>query len=76
MIIFLLIFFAKINYSKVVEHLGFKYIVVKEVIHIRRVLIKCISTNLMIVDLLTKGLPSKIFVGHVKCTNIMSVNNY
>jgi len=36
--------------------------------------IKHISTDLMIVDPLTKGLSPKLFVGHVKNMNIMSTS--
>ena len=42
-----------------------KYLSVKEEVQKHRVLIEHISTNLMIADPLTKGLPPKTFIGHV-----------
>jgi len=48
-----------------------KYFVVKEKVQKRRVSIEHISTNLMIADPLTKGLPPKLYVGHVKNMDIM-----
>jgi len=59
-------------YSKGVKHMELKYFVVKEEVHKRKVSIEHISTNLMIVDPLTKGLPPKLYAGHVKNMNIMS----
>ena len=47
-----------------------KYFVVKEEVHKQRVSIKHINTKLMIADLLTKGLPPKIFNDHIKRTSI------
>jgi len=41
-----------------------KYFVIKKEVYKQKVLI--ISTNLMIIDPLTKGLSSKIFSTHVK----------
>jgi len=43
-----------------------KYFVVKEEVQKRRVSIEHISTDLMIVNPLTKGLPPKLYAGHVK----------
>jgi hypothetical protein len=43
-----------------------KYFVIKKEVHKQRVLIEHISTNLMIIDPLTKGLSPKIFSNHVK----------
>ena len=51
-----------------------KYFVFKEEVQKHRVLIKHVSTELMIVDPLTKGLPSKVFTGHVKNMDIMIVD--
>jgi len=51
-----------------------KYFVVKEKVQKRRVSIEHISTDLMIVDPLTKRLPPKLYVGHVKNMGIMSTN--
>jgi len=49
-----------------------KYFVVKEEVKKRRVTIKHISTDFMIVDPLTKGLPPKLYVVYVKNMGIMS----
>ena len=43
-----------------------KYSAIKEEFQKQRVSIEHISTNLMIVDPLTKGLPPKTFTGHVE----------
>ena len=49
-------FFKNDKYSKGAKHMELKYFVVKEEVQKHRVLIEHISTNLMIVDPLTKGL--------------------
>ena len=46
--------------------MNIKYLSIKEEVHKHKVLIEHIGTNLMIADPLTKGLPPKIFVGHVE----------
>lgn len=51
-----------------------KYFAVKKVIHKHKVSMEHISTNLMIVDPLTKGLQSKVFGGHVENVSIISTN--
>ena len=56
------------------QHKELKYFVVKEKVQKRRVSIEHISTDLMIVDPLTKRLPPKLYVGHVKNMGIMSTN--
>ena len=43
-----------------------KYLVVKEEVQKQRVSIEHISTNLMVADPLTKGLPPKTFNEHVE----------
>ena len=48
-----------------------KYLVFKEEVHKQRVSIKHISTNIMVANLLTKGLPSKAFIGHVERMGII-----
>jgi len=53
-----------------------KYFAVKEEVHKQRVSIEHISTNLMIADPLTKGLPSKTFIEHVKNMSIIVINDY
>jgi len=66
------VFFSKNDkYSKGAKHMELKYFVVQEEVQKRRVSIEHISTYLMIADPLTKGLPPKLFVGHVKNMGIM-----
>lgn len=48
-----------------------KYLLMKEEVHKQKVSFKHIGKDLMIVDLLTKGLPSKTFVSHVEKMGIM-----
>ncbi|PKU63193.1 Retrovirus-related Pol polyprotein from transposon TNT 1-94 [Dendrobium catenatum] len=60
------VFFSKNNkYSKGVKHIELKYFAVKEEVQKQRVSFKHISTNFMIADPLTKGLPPKTFHEHV-----------
>ena len=60
------VFFSKNDkYSKGAKHMDLKFLTVKEEVQNRRVSIKHIGTELMIVDPLTKGLPPKTFSGHV-----------
>ncbi|XP_074559190.1 secreted RxLR effector protein 161-like [Curcuma longa] len=69
------VFFSKNDkYSKGAKHMELKYFAVKEEVQKHRVLIEHISTNLMIADPLTKGLPPKIFSGHVESMGIMSTS--
>jgi len=51
-----------------------KYFAVKEEVQKRKVSIEHISTDLMIADPLTKGLPPKLYAGHVKNMGIMSTS--
>jgi len=51
-----------------------KYFVVKEEVQKRRGSIGHISIDLLIDDPLTKGLPPKLYVGHVKNMDIMSTS--
>jgi len=61
------VFFSKNDkYSKGAKHMELKYLVVKEEVHKQRVSIEHISTNLMVADPLTKGLPPKTFNEHVE----------
>ena len=70
-----IVFFSENNkYSKGAKHMELKYFVVKEEVQKHRVSIEHISTNLMIVDPLTKGLPPKVFTGHVVNMGIMSAS--
>ena len=52
-----------------------KYFAVKEV-HKQRVLIEHISTNLMITDPLTNGLPPKTFIEHVENISIIVIEDH
>ena len=64
------VFFSKNEkYSKGAKHMDLKYLSVKEEVH--KVLIEHISINLMIAKPLTKGLPPKIFIGHVERMGVM-----
>ena len=66
------IFFSKNDrYSKGAKHMDLRYLSVKEEVKKLKVLIVHISTNLMIADLLTKGLPPITFSGHVEHMGIM-----
>jgi len=69
------VFFSKNDkYSKGAKHMELKYFAVKEEVQKRKVSIEHISTDLMIADHLTKGLPPKLYVGHVKNMGIMSTS--
>ena len=60
------VFFSKKDkYSNSAKHMELKYLTVKEEVQKQRVSIEHISTQLMIVDPLTKGLPPKTFKEHV-----------
>jgi hypothetical protein len=60
------VFFSKNDrYSNGAKHMELKYFVVKEEIEKQRVSIEHITTTLMIVNPLTKGLPLKTFKEHV-----------
>ena len=66
------VFFSKnYKYSKGAKYMDLKYLSVKEEVQKHRVSIEHIGTDLMIADPLTKGLPPKIFVGHVKRMGII-----
>ena len=53
-----------------------KYFVVNEEVHKQRVSIEHISTNLMITDLLNKGLPPKTFIKHVESMDIIVIDDH
>ena len=60
------VFFSKNDkYSNGAKHMELKYFSVKEEVQKQRVSIEHISTLLMVVDPLTKGLPPKTFKEHV-----------
>jgi len=62
------------KYSKGAKHTKLKYFVVKEEVQKHKVSIEHISTDLMIVDPLTKGIPPKTFIGHVVNMGIKSTS--
>ena len=47
------------------EHIDIKYLAIRERVKEMKVVIEHISTELMIVDPLTKGMPPKYFKDHV-----------
>ena len=66
------VFFSKNDkYSKGAKHMEIKYLSVKEEVQKQRVSIEHISTNLMIANPLTKGLPPKTFNEHVERMGII-----
>ena len=72
-----IVFFSKSDkYSKGVKHMELKYFVVKEEVHKQRVSIEYISTNLMIVDPLTKGFLPKTFTEHVESMSIIVIDDH
>lgn len=54
------------------KHIDIKFLVVKERVQSRQVSREHISTNSMIADLLTKGLPPKVFHEHMVHMGIFS----
>ncbi|XP_074282695.1 secreted RxLR effector protein 161-like [Silene latifolia] len=60
------VFMAKNNRSgSRSKHIDIKYLAIKERVQEKKVIIEHISTELMIADPLTKGMPPKGFKGHV-----------
>ena len=57
------------------ESLKIKFLVVKERVQSLQVSIKHISTNSMITDPLTKGLPPKVFHEHVTHMGVVHIND-
>ena len=57
------------------KHIDIKFLVVKERVQSLQVLIEHISTNSMIVDPLTKGLPPKVFHEHVTRMGVVHIND-
>ena len=71
------LFFSKNDkYSTGAKHMELKYFVMKEEVQKQRVSVEHISTNLMIVDPLTKGLPPKTFIEHVESMNIIVIDDH
>ncbi|XP_042039575.1 wall-associated receptor kinase-like 1 [Salvia splendens] len=61
------VFFSKNDkYSKGAKHMELKYLSVKEEVQKQRVFFEHIRTDMMVADPLTKGLPPKMFIGHVE----------
>ncbi|XP_071729433.1 secreted RxLR effector protein 161-like [Rutidosis leptorrhynchoides] len=58
------------------KHMDVKFRVVKERVQNGQLCIEHISTNSMIADPLTKGLPPKVFHEHVARMDVKSVENY
>ena len=61
--------------SSKLKHIDIKFLGVKERIQSQHVLIKHISTNSIVVDLLTKGLLPKVFHEHVAHIGIVLFDN-
>ena len=57
------------------KHIDIKFPVVKERVHSGQVSIEHISTNSMIADPLTKGLPPKVFHEHVAQMGVLSLED-
>ena len=71
------IFFSKNDkYSTGAKHMELKYFAVKEEVQKQRVSIEHISTNLMIVDLLTTRLSPKTFIKHVDNMGIIVIDDH
>ena len=67
------VFFSKNDkYSKGAKHMELKCFAVKEEVQKHRVSIEHISTDLMIADPLTKGLPPKTFSAHVERMGVVA----
>ena len=57
------------------KHIDIKFLVVKERVQSGQVSIEHISTNSMIADPLTKGLPPKVFHEHVAQMGVLSLDD-
>ena len=57
------------------KHINFKFLVVKERVQSFQVSIEHTSTNFMIVDPLTKGVPPKVFHKHVACMGVVHLGD-
>ncbi|RVW20741.1 Retrovirus-related Pol polyprotein from transposon TNT 1-94 [Vitis vinifera] len=57
------------------KHIDIKFLIVKERVQSLQVSIKHISTNSMIVDLLTKGLPPKVYHEHVTHMGVVHIDD-
>ena len=61
--------------SSKLKHLGLRFLVAMERVMIIQVSTEHISTNFMIADLLTKGLPPKVFHEHVACMGVVYLSD-
>ena len=69
-------FYSKNNRSSSKsKHIDIKFLIVKERVQSLQVSIKHISTNSMIVDLLTKGLPPKVLHEHATHMGVVHINH-
>ena len=57
------------------KHIDIKFLVVKERLQSQQVSIEHISTNFILADLLTKGLPPKVFHKHVAHMGVVLFND-
>ena len=57
------------------KHINMKFLVVKERVQSFQVFIKHTTTNLMIVNPLTKGVPPKVFHEHVACMGVIHLGD-
>ncbi|GJU88303.1 retrovirus-related pol polyprotein from transposon TNT 1-94 [Tanacetum coccineum] len=70
------IFFSKNDkYSKGAIHMDIKFFIVKEEIQKQRVYLEHLTTDLMIADPLTKGLPPKAFTQYVPRLGVGCIDN-
>ena len=68
------VFMAKNNKSgSQSKHIDIKYLTIRECVKEKKVVIKHVSTKLMLADLLTKGLPPLRFKDHVRRMGLGSV---
>ena len=74
---FIEVFFSKNDkYSEGAKNMELKYFVVKEEVQKQRVSKEHISTNLMIANPFTKGLPLKTFIEHVENIGIIVIDDH
>ena len=55
------------------QHIDIKYLAIRELVKEKKVVIEHVSTKLMIVDPLTKGMPSFRFKDHVDRMRLGSI---
>ena len=69
------LYFKNNRSSSKSKHIDIKFLVVKERVQSLQVSIEHISTNSKIADLLTKGLPPKVFHEHVTHMGVVHIND-